>query len=119
MNLQKFTEKAQQAILTAQQTAERAGHAEIQPEHLLLALLQQADGIVPANLPDPEPGDDDGDADDGAGMGKPPPMPLEPRPEAEGRRVFPRAHASSDRISWNTVSPVRSMRRRYGRHRPH
>ncbi|HEX5215731.1 MAG TPA: ATP-dependent chaperone ClpB [Vicinamibacterales bacterium] len=48
--MNKYTEKAQQAILTAQQTAERAGHAEIQPEHLLLALLQQPDGIVPAVL---------------------------------------------------------------------
>src|SRR6186713_2130977 len=50
MNLNQYTEKAQQAILAAQQTAERAGHAEIQPEHLLLALLQQTDGIVPAVL---------------------------------------------------------------------
>src|SRR5262245_57102337 len=50
MNLNQYTEKAQQSILAAQQAAERAGNAEIMPEHLLLALLQQADGIVPAVL---------------------------------------------------------------------
>ena len=50
MNLNKYTEKAQEAIVTAQQIAERAGNPEITPEHLLLALLQQPDGIVPAVL---------------------------------------------------------------------
>jgi len=50
MNLNKYTEKAQQAILAAQQTAERSGHPELLPEHLLAALVTQADGIVPAIL---------------------------------------------------------------------
>jgi ATP-dependent Clp protease ATP-binding subunit ClpB len=50
MNLNKYTEKAQQAILAAQQTAERAGHPELLPEHVLAALVTQADGIVPALL---------------------------------------------------------------------
>jgi ATP-dependent Clp protease ATP-binding subunit ClpB len=50
MNLNKYTEKAQEAILTAHQLAERAGHPEATPEHLLVALLQQKDGIVPAVL---------------------------------------------------------------------
>ncbi|ODS54477.1 MAG: ATP-dependent chaperone ClpB [Acidobacteria bacterium SCN 69-37] len=50
MNLNKYTEKAQEAVVTSQQLAERAGHPDITPEHLLLALLQQADGIVPAVL---------------------------------------------------------------------
>jgi ATP-dependent Clp protease ATP-binding subunit ClpB len=47
MNINRYTEKAQEAILTAQQLAEREGHAEILPEHLLLALLEQKEGIVP------------------------------------------------------------------------
>jgi ATP-dependent Clp protease ATP-binding subunit ClpB len=47
MNINKYTEKAQEAILTAQQLAEREGHAEILPEHLLLALLEQKEGVVP------------------------------------------------------------------------
>jgi ATP-dependent Clp protease ATP-binding subunit ClpB len=50
MNLNRYTEKAQEAVVGAQQLAERAGHAEVLPEHLLLALVNQRDGIVPAVL---------------------------------------------------------------------
>jgi ATP-dependent Clp protease ATP-binding subunit ClpB len=50
MNLNRYTEKAQEAVLGAQQLAERAGHPEVAPEHLLLALVAQRDGIVPALL---------------------------------------------------------------------
>jgi ATP-dependent Clp protease ATP-binding subunit ClpB len=50
MNLNRYTEKAQQAIVAAQQVAERGGHPEIVPEHLLSALVTQPDGIVPALL---------------------------------------------------------------------
>jgi ATP-dependent Clp protease ATP-binding subunit ClpB len=50
MDLNRYTEKAQEAILAAQQLAERAGHPEVLPEHLLLALIQQQEGIVPAVL---------------------------------------------------------------------
>src|SRR5262245_15552684 len=46
MNLNKYTEKAQEAVLTAQQLAERLNHAEMDPEHLLLALVEQQQGIV-------------------------------------------------------------------------
>ena len=47
MNLNKYTEKAQEAVLAAQQLADRDGHPEVTPEHLLLTLLEQRDGIVP------------------------------------------------------------------------
>jgi len=50
MNLSRYTEKAQEAVLAAQQLAERSGHAELLPEHLLAALVAQRDGIVPAIL---------------------------------------------------------------------
>ena len=50
MNLNRYTEKAQEAVIGAQQLAERSGHAEALPEHLLLALVAQSDGIVPAVL---------------------------------------------------------------------
>jgi ATP-dependent Clp protease ATP-binding subunit ClpB len=50
MNLNRYTEKAQEAVAAAQQIADRAGHPEIVPEHLLLALLEQPEGIVPAVL---------------------------------------------------------------------
>ncbi len=47
MNLNKFTEKAQEAILEAQGLAAQYNHSQIDPEHLLLSLLQQTDGVVP------------------------------------------------------------------------
>ena len=50
MNLNKFTEKAQEAVIAAQQLAERSNHAQIEPEHLLATLIDQADGVVPAVL---------------------------------------------------------------------
>src|SRR5689334_17989536 len=50
MNINKYTEKAQEAILGAQQLADREGHPEITPEHLLLTLVEQQGGIVPEIL---------------------------------------------------------------------
>ena len=50
MNIQKYTEKAQEAIVAAQQVADRDGHPEITPEHVLLALVEQQGGIVPKIL---------------------------------------------------------------------
>ncbi|MFL6549504.1 MAG: ATP-dependent chaperone ClpB [Povalibacter sp.] len=47
MNINKYTEKAQEAILAAQQLADREGNPEILPEHLLLTLVEQREGIVP------------------------------------------------------------------------
>lgn len=47
MNLDKFTQKAQEAVLEAQRLATEYNHAHIEPDHLLLALLQQADGVAP------------------------------------------------------------------------
>jgi ATP-dependent Clp protease ATP-binding subunit ClpB len=42
----KFTHKAQEALQAAQGTARERQHSEIRPEHLLLALLEQEDGVV-------------------------------------------------------------------------
>ena len=50
MNINKYTEKAQEAILAAQQLAEQMSHAQIEPEHLLVALVEQREGIVPEVL---------------------------------------------------------------------
>ena len=47
MDLNKFTQKAQEAIAGAQALASEYSHSQIEPEHLLLALLRQPDGIVP------------------------------------------------------------------------
>ncbi len=48
MNINKYTEKAQEAIVESQQFAGREGHAEILPEHLLIALIEQREGVVPS-----------------------------------------------------------------------
>ncbi len=48
MNLDKFTQKAQEAIFQAQQLAMGLNHQSIEPAHLLLALLQQDEGVAPA-----------------------------------------------------------------------
>ena len=50
MNLNKFTEKASEAVLGAQKLAETDGHPQIDPEHLLVTLAEQQDGVVPALL---------------------------------------------------------------------
>jgi ATP-dependent Clp protease ATP-binding subunit ClpB len=50
MNLNKFTEKAQEAVMTAQTLATELTHAEVVPEHLLVALVEQPGGIVPSVL---------------------------------------------------------------------
>ena len=47
MNLNKYTQKAQEAVLAAQQMAEERNHSQIEPVHLLAALLQQTEGVVP------------------------------------------------------------------------
>ena len=46
MDPNKLTEKTQQALHDAQTKALRYGHTEVDTEHLLLALLDQDDGLV-------------------------------------------------------------------------
>ena len=48
MNLDKYTQKSQEALLAAQQLAQNYQHQIVEPIHLLLALVQQQDGIVRA-----------------------------------------------------------------------
>ena len=50
MNFNRFTEKAQEAVLSAQRAAEERSHTQVEPEHLLLALVEQDDGVVPQIL---------------------------------------------------------------------
>ncbi len=50
MDLNRLTQKSQQALSAAQDLATRAGHTEVDGEHLLLALLDQPDGLVPRLL---------------------------------------------------------------------
>ena len=50
MDVNRMTEKAQEALQGAQLAAGKYYHQQIDPEHLLLALLQQSDGLVPRIL---------------------------------------------------------------------
>src|SRR6266480_391439 len=50
MQLDKLTIKAQAALQEAQQIAHRYSHQEIDGEHLLLALAQQSDSLIPELL---------------------------------------------------------------------
>lgn len=47
MDMDKFTEKAQQALETAQEIALRMKHQQVDGEHLHLALLTQEEGLIP------------------------------------------------------------------------
>ena len=47
MDLNRYTEKAQQSVLAAQSLAEGANHSQVEPLHLLAALLDQREGVVP------------------------------------------------------------------------
>jgi ATP-dependent Clp protease ATP-binding subunit ClpB len=47
MDANRLTQKSQEALHDAQTRAVRFGHVEVDGEHLLLALLDQADGLVP------------------------------------------------------------------------
>jgi ATP-dependent Clp protease ATP-binding subunit ClpB len=49
-DMNRLTEKSQEALLAAQTTADRNGNSQTEPEHLLLALLEQSDGVVPQVL---------------------------------------------------------------------
>jgi ATP-dependent Clp protease ATP-binding subunit ClpB len=50
MNLTRYTEKAHEGMLAAQQLAERSHHPQIEPKHLLITLVEQPDGFVPSVL---------------------------------------------------------------------
>ncbi len=50
MNLEKYTQNAQSAIVESQKLAIERGHQELTGEHLHMALMQQQDGLIPKLL---------------------------------------------------------------------
>ena len=50
MRFDRFTERAQEAAQRAVELMTRYGHSQVDVEHLLLALIQQQQGTVPALL---------------------------------------------------------------------
>ncbi len=47
MDMNRLTQKSQEALQKAQNLAVEYGHTEVSPEHLLAALLEDAEGLVP------------------------------------------------------------------------
>lgn len=50
MRIDKFTQKGQEALLEAQNLAQKYNHPAVKPEHLLKALVEQEGGVVPSVL---------------------------------------------------------------------
>src|SRR5581483_4811306 len=50
VNMNKLTEKAQEALVAAQRLAEDHHNTQLEPDHLLVTLVSQQDGVVPAVL---------------------------------------------------------------------
>ncbi len=50
MDMNKLTEKAQEAVAAAQRAAEQRHNTQLEPEHLLSALIKQDGGVMPAVL---------------------------------------------------------------------
>ncbi|MFN2106695.1 MAG: ATP-dependent chaperone ClpB [Candidatus Promineifilaceae bacterium] len=48
MRLDKYTQKAQESVLQAQDLAQKMNHPAVEAEHLLLALVTQEGGVVPS-----------------------------------------------------------------------
>ncbi len=47
MDLNRYTNKAQEALLKGQQLANEYGHSSVDPLHILIGLMSQQDGVVP------------------------------------------------------------------------
>jgi ATP-dependent Clp protease ATP-binding subunit ClpC len=50
MRFDRFTERAQEAAMRAYEVLQRYGHTQVDTEHLLLALIEQPDGVIPELL---------------------------------------------------------------------
>ncbi|MCI8631367.1 MAG: type VI secretion system ATPase TssH, partial [Firmicutes bacterium] len=50
MNIERYTQNAQNALIEAQNIAISSGHQQLDCEHINLALLKQRDGLIPRLL---------------------------------------------------------------------
>jgi ATP-dependent Clp protease ATP-binding subunit ClpB len=53
VDINKLTQKSQEALTEAQSIATRMGHIEVDGEHLLMALIDQPEGLRRAPTPRP------------------------------------------------------------------
>src|SRR5207247_2529496 len=50
MNINKYTEKARESVASAVELAREHNNPQLEPEHLLVALIEQREGIIPELL---------------------------------------------------------------------
>src|ERR1700722_3740012 len=50
MNINKYTEKAREAVAAATELAKHGNNPQVEPEHLLVAVVAQREGIIPRVL---------------------------------------------------------------------
>ena len=50
MNIEKYTQNAQNAVMECQNLGISSGNQTLEPEHLHMALLRQHDGLIPKLL---------------------------------------------------------------------
>ena len=106
MRTDRFTQRATEAIVSAQQLAESEGHAQVEAAHLLLVLTEQPDGVVPAVLN--RIGISSGSVADGLRqeLAKLPKVSGDTQLQlsSEARRVLTDAHAVAERMRDEYVS---------------
>src|SRR3979411_2663312 len=91
MDMNRLTQKSQEALQDAQTKALRFGHTEVDGEHLLLALLDQPGGLVPRLL--------EGAAVDPGGLRAAREKVLERRPRQSGPGTSPGQVFVTQRLS--------------------
>src|SRR5260221_9238725 len=106
MNLNKLTEKAQEAIVAAQRLAEERHNTQLEPIHLLSALITQQGGVVPSVLEKLGVSPRTLIPQVDAAMAKLPrsATPSQLYVSAEFKRVFDQAQAEADRLKGDFVS---------------
>src|SRR3978361_905068 len=108
MDPNRLTQKSQEALHDAQTKALRHGHTEIDAEHLLLALLDQRDGLVPRLLERIEVAGDRGRPQREAALERRPRVSGSGQGDARASRtlglVLDRAGQEAERLSDDYVS---------------
>ncbi len=102
MDPNRYTEKVQEALLRAHRIADEHGNPQLDPEHLLVALLEQTDGVVPKIVLklNSDPQRMRGDLEQA----------LNKKPKAEGATTQPGASSATKRILQAAERESQSMR---------
>jgi len=105
MNFEQYTQKAIEAVNQSQQIALEFSHQAVEPGHLLLALLRQSDGLVPAILTRVAGSD--------AGLTADVEKSLQAQPKVYGGKASLSATQSTARVFTDAESIAKNMRDEY------